>query len=81
MKDDVLDTKAFAELVDKEIKDFEEIGVTNTVLGFGVTSRDEEDDPVKLAEKSRTKRMMLPSIRCSNILGTRRKNKREVNFI
>ena len=55
VKDDVLDTKAFAELVDKEIKDFEEIGVTNTVLGFGATSRNEEDDPAMLAEKKQDK--------------------------
>ena len=50
VKDDRLDTKAFAERVDEEIKDFEEIGVTNTVLGFGASSR-EEEDPAKLAEK------------------------------
>jgi len=50
VKDDRLDTKAFAERVDDEIKDFEEIGATNTVLGFGASSR-EEEDPAKLAEK------------------------------
>ena len=43
VKDDVLDTKAFAEFVDKEIKEFEDIGITNTVLGLGSSQRDEGD--------------------------------------
>ena len=52
MKDDKLDEDAFAEAIDKEIKEFEDAGITTSVLGFGTTGRtDEEDNPEKLAEK------------------------------
>jgi len=52
MKDDKLDKEAFAEAIDNEIKEFEDAGVTTSVLGFGTTGRtDEEDNPEKLAEK------------------------------
>ena len=43
VKDDVLDTVAFSEVVDKEIKDFEDAGMT-TVLGRGGAFRTEEED-------------------------------------
>lgn len=53
VKDDVLDTEAFAKFVDEEIKDFEDAGVTKTVLGLGRTHREEgdNDDPEKKLDK------------------------------
>jgi hypothetical protein len=50
VKDDKLDTEAFAEAIDNEIKEFEEAGVTKSVLGFGSTGRTDEDSD-SLAEK------------------------------
>jgi autonomous glycyl radical cofactor GrcA len=49
VKDDVLDTVAFSEVVDKEIKDFEDAGMTS-VLGRGGAFRTEEesDEAAKL---------------------------------
>ena len=52
VKDDKLDMDAFAEAIDNEIKEFEDAGVTTTVLGFG-SSRDE--DPATLVKKAEEK--------------------------
>ena len=43
VKDDVLDTDAFSKFVDDEIKDFEDAGMTKTILGRG-SSLDKETE-------------------------------------
>ena len=40
VKDDVLDEKAFVDAIDAEIKDWEDKGITNNVLGMGITVKD-----------------------------------------
>ena len=44
VKDDVLDTKAFTEAVEAEIKDWEGRGATSTVLGAGFALKSDETD-------------------------------------
>jgi len=51
VQDDVLDTEAYSKFVDDEIKDFEEVGVTKTVLGMGGTSKGDVDDAKEKLDK------------------------------
>lgn len=50
VKDEVLDKETFAEAIDKEIKTFEDAGVTTSVLGLG-TSSNEGETSEQLAKK------------------------------
>lgn len=50
-KDGVLDTVAFSAAIDTEIKDWEDKGVTSTVLGLGFTKRKETGDEDTAATK------------------------------
>ena len=54
MKDDKLDKEAFAEAIDAEIKEFEDAGVTTTILGMGSSQRT-DDDPENLTLKKEEK--------------------------
>ena len=44
MEDGVLDEAKFGEAIDAEIKDWEEKGITETVIGSGLSSREPTDD-------------------------------------
>lgn len=54
VKEDVLDTKAFAEFVDAELKEYEDLGITSKILGLGNTLKTEKDS-TKLAEEAAEK--------------------------
>lgn len=62
VNDGVLDAEKFKEAIDAEIKDWEDKGVTSSIMGSGFTKKDPDDKVIESEEKSKSATKMANNL-------------------